>query len=301
MKTKRTDRIAETHFGPVWFIPGENRGKYPYCHSVYVEGAGILIDPASDRERLAQLREDPGVKEVWLSHAHEDHFMHLDLFDDLPLCVTEPDARPLSHVDAIIDAYGTEEKDREFWRVFLTEQCNFRPRTPSRYLKDGEVIRQDGVTIEVIGTPGHTPGHVAFFFPEPGVLFLGDYDLTRFGPWYGDVLSSIEETVHSVEQLKNIPAAVWLACHEDGVFEQNPGELWDQYLGVMERREEKLMSLLETPHDLEEISRAWIVYGKPREPEDFFLFGEKSHMRKHLDRLVKQGKVVLDRGAYHRV
>jgi glyoxylase-like metal-dependent hydrolase (beta-lactamase superfamily II) len=301
MKTKKTDRIAEKHFGPVWFVPGENKGKYPYCHSVYVEGAGILIDPASDRERLAQLREDPGVKEVWLSHAHEDHFMHLDLFDDLPLSVTEPDASPLSHVDALIDAYGAEEKDREFWRIFLTEQCNFRPRTPSRYLKDGEVIQQDGVTIEVIGTPGHTPGHVAFFFREPSVLFLGDYDLTRFGPWYGDVLSSIEETVHSVEQLKNLPAAVWLACHEDGVFEQDPGELWSQYLGVMDRREEKLMSLLERPHDLEEIARAWIVYGKPREPEDFFLFGEKSHMRKHLDRLVKQGKVVLDEGAYHRV
>jgi hypothetical protein len=42
------------------------------------------------------------------------------------------------------------------------------------------------------------------------------------------------------------------------------------------------------------------VYGKPREPEDFFLFGEKSHMKKHLERLVKQGRVVEDGGVYHR-
>jgi glyoxylase-like metal-dependent hydrolase (beta-lactamase superfamily II) len=77
-------RKEERHFGPVWFIPGENRGRYPFCHSIYIEGARVLIDPASDRERLVQLRENPGVETVWLSHWHEDHFMHLDLFDGLP-------------------------------------------------------------------------------------------------------------------------------------------------------------------------------------------------------------------------
>ena len=44
--------MRETAFGPVRFIPGPNRGKYPHCHSVYVEGDQILIDPAADRERL---------------------------------------------------------------------------------------------------------------------------------------------------------------------------------------------------------------------------------------------------------
>jgi len=39
-------------FGPIRFIPGENRGKYPFCHSLYIDGVGILIDPASDRDRL---------------------------------------------------------------------------------------------------------------------------------------------------------------------------------------------------------------------------------------------------------
>ena len=35
--------IAEKHFGPIWFIPGDNEGKYPFCHSIYIEGPGILI------------------------------------------------------------------------------------------------------------------------------------------------------------------------------------------------------------------------------------------------------------------
>jgi glyoxylase-like metal-dependent hydrolase (beta-lactamase superfamily II) len=80
--------MEEKHFGPVWFIPGENKGKYPFCHSVYIEGECILIDPASDRNRLEKLRATAGVKSVWLSHWHEDHFMHLDLFDDLPLWIS---------------------------------------------------------------------------------------------------------------------------------------------------------------------------------------------------------------------
>jgi len=70
--------MQEQSFGPIRFIPGENRGKYPYSHSLHVDGEGILIDPASDRDRLKRLREESVVGEVWLSHWHEDHFMHLD-------------------------------------------------------------------------------------------------------------------------------------------------------------------------------------------------------------------------------
>ena len=83
-----TKLMEEQRWCPVWFIPGQNKGSYPYCHSLYIEGAGILIDPASDRERLIQLRKEHGVNAVLLSHWHEDHLMHLDLFDDLPLWIS---------------------------------------------------------------------------------------------------------------------------------------------------------------------------------------------------------------------
>jgi hypothetical protein len=51
--------MRERLFGPICFIPGKNKGKYPYCHSLFIEGAGILIDPASDRERLTRAVNTP--------------------------------------------------------------------------------------------------------------------------------------------------------------------------------------------------------------------------------------------------
>jgi glyoxylase-like metal-dependent hydrolase (beta-lactamase superfamily II) len=296
--------VEERRFGPVWFIPGERDGKYPYCHSLYIEKEGILIDPSSDRERLARLREDPGVKAVWLSHWHEDHLMHLGLFHDLPLWTSEEDAPPLSDLEIFLDWYGMEDKDglhRSEFRKFMEEQFNFRPRKPDRFLRGGETLPFGSVTVEVIAAPGHTPGNLAFHFKEPGVLFLGDYDLTPFGPWYGDVYSSIEDTMASIEHLRQVPARVWITGHEQGVFEQEPGRLWDEYVNVILQREEKLLSLLSQPRDRQEIIEAWIVYGKPREPKYLFEFGEWAIMEKHLERLIRQGRVTHEQERYVRL
>ena len=61
-------------FGPVWFIPGENHGKYPFCHSVYVEGAGVLIDPAF-ADTVHRLTEKTAYIELAESTAYQEYFI----------------------------------------------------------------------------------------------------------------------------------------------------------------------------------------------------------------------------------
>ena len=293
--------MKERRFGPILFLPGENGGRYPFCHSIYIESAGVLIDPASGRDGLARLSQNGAVREVWLSHWHEDHFRHLDLFDGLPLRISQTDAPPLSDVDLFLDWYGLDDSGfRDFWRKTLLEEFHFRPREPTSFLHGGDHIRLGGLTVEVIHTPGHTSGHLAFFFKEEGVLFMGDYDLTRFGPWYGDPGSSIEETLSSIERLKEVPARVWVTSHETGIFEAEPGILWDQYVQVIEEREEKLLTFLDKPRTLEEIVEAWIVYRRPREPKAFFAFGEEAIMKKHLERLLGQALVAREGNTFYR-
>ena len=156
------------------------------------------------------------------------------------------------------------------------------------------------VTVEVISTPGHTPGHLAFFFREPGVLFMGDYDLAKFGPFYGDVYASIEETIDSVNLLRKIPAKVFLTSHETGVFMGDPGKLWDDYLNIIYKRERRLIEFLIKPRTIEEIVGTWIVYGREREPKAFFKFAEQALMKKHLERLIRLGRVVREKDQYIR-
>ena len=226
--------------------------------------------------------------------------MHLDLFDDLPLWISPWDAPPLADLQILLDWYGLNAQERTFWEPLLREQFHYRPRKPARYLMDGETIRLGDLSVDVIATPGHTPGHLAFFFREPSVLFAGDYDLTRFGPWYGDLFSDIDQTRASIERLQCVPAHVVLTGHETGVFYDPPLELWHQYVSVIAEREKKLLTLLENPRTLEEIVAACIIYGRPREPKAFFTFGERALMTKHLEHLQKRGIIFSENGRYRK-
>lgn len=299
---KARPAMDERCFGPIRFIPGPNRGKYPHCHSIFIEEAGILIDPAADRQRLAALRDRHAVRSVWLSHWHEDHFMHLDLFDDLPLAMHAADAPFLENMEAFLDGYGIEnEETRAVWKPLLEEVFHFRPRRPDILLEEGQGLVLDGVTVDILHTPGHTPGHLSFLFHEPQVLFLGDYDLTAFGPWYGDRHSSIADTRTSVRRLRGLPARVWLTCHETGVFEAAPPAVWDCYLGVIDRRRDDLLALLAAaPRSMPEIVDAWIVYRRPREPLAFYRHAEQALMGKHLAELMGECRVVFEEGRYRR-
>ena len=297
--------MADRQFGPIRFLRGENNGRYPFAHSLYIEGKNcrVVIDPACSKEKLTKLRDNEGVDTVWLSHWHEDHFSFLYLFDKCPLWVSERDFPPLTGIDQLLDAYGiTDESHRVYWKAAFQKQFHFQPRNSARFINDGEIIDLGGITVEAIATPGHTPGHLSFFFREEGVLLLADYDLTSFGPWYGDAYSSIDETIASLRRLKKIPARVWLTCHDKGLFEENPGIIWENYENTIYKRENKILAFLEKKSaTLDEITAAWLIYGRPREPLAFFQFGERALLKKHLEHLQRQGSIALDKEIYIKI
>ena len=215
-------------FGRIRFICGDNGGKYPFNHSLYLEGknARVIIDPSCGLQKLSDLKKQDGVDQVWLSHWHEDHMGFLNLFDNCTLRISERDFPPLTNMGIFLDWYGIKEKQlRELWENIMLNNFNYHPQKEASFLQDEENIELGSLAVHVIATPGHTPGHLSFFFPDEEILFLGDYDLTSFGPWYGDVYSSIDETIKSIHKLKSIPARRWVASHNTGLFEENPGKL----------------------------------------------------------------------------
>ena len=134
-----------------------------------------LVDPAWDADFLLSQSDKEGYKVtcILLTHWHMDHLRHLYLFDDVPLCMHELDAPPLSDLRVFVDWYGHRRgihKERwEYWLRTLEKEFNVKPRIPAKYLNDGDIIDLGNVTVEVVHTPGHSPGGLSFFFREPWI------------------------------------------------------------------------------------------------------------------------------------
>ena len=57
---------------------------------------------------------------------------------------------------------------------FRVEEYTMFQGCPTRVLQDGDIIDLGGRVLEVLHTPGHSPGHMCFFERETGYLFTGD-------------------------------------------------------------------------------------------------------------------------------
>ncbi len=85
--------------------------------------------------------------------------------------------------------------------AMLDIQQSFQPLTPDRLLSGGETIATAHGVLEIISTPGHSPGHVCLYDRERRVLISGDHILQHISPnigWQpghdalGEFLSSLD-------------------------------------------------------------------------------------------------------------
>ena len=82
-----------------------------------------------------------------------------------------------------------------------------------RGVVDGDVITLGKHTAKVISTPGHTSGHVVYYFTDDHVLFCGD---TLFVMGCGRLFEGTAEQMwHSLQKLKALPVSTNIYCaHE---------------------------------------------------------------------------------------
>jgi glyoxylase-like metal-dependent hydrolase (beta-lactamase superfamily II) len=289
-------------FGSIIFIPGSAGARYPHCNSLFIDDeVRAVIDPGSDEACLRDLASGRRVDVLLDTHYHEDHTAFNHLFPDAALWVHEAEAPCHRSYRTFLEYYGLAETPyRKEWDEFLIGKFHWRERAPARALKDGDILEFGRTRAVVIHTPGHTVGHICLHFPDEGILFLADYDLTPFGPWYGDFCSDIDQTIESMNRLLAIPARLWITGHQLGIVEEGFEGLAEAYLDAIDRREAKLLDALDTPLSLDEIVEKWIIYGRQRNPRYFFELGEREMMRKHMVRLVASGRVTKTNGRYAR-
>ena len=80
-------------------------------------------------------------------------------------------------------------------------------------VKEGDIVELGGAKGRVIETPGHTKGHVSYFFPDDGIVFVGD---TLFSVGCGKLLEGDAKTMWaSLKKLMALPPETKLYCgHE---------------------------------------------------------------------------------------
>ena len=93
-----------------------------------------------------------------------------------------------------------------------------------RVLQGGELLAFHG-GIDVIATPGHTPGHVCFFVKSIGLLVSGDALRVENGELTGPSPISTPDMPAAVASLKNLIAFPIQAvlCYHGGYFVKDPG------------------------------------------------------------------------------
>ena len=281
--------------GSLKFIRG---GKYPHCHTLLIDDArgGIFIDAASKKDILEAANLNNPIRILINSHGHEDHFVYNYLFPKAQLWVHEADAPVFRDIKQLIDCYNPTPSERKHWLKVIKESCHYEARDPDRLLKNEDELTFTATHCRVVHTPGHTPGHCAFHFPEERVLYTADLDLVKAGPYYGDVDSSIENTLDSLDHLAGIDVDVYLASHGRGIHEGDPDRI-RRYAKVVYAREEKLLDFLaDGPKTLEAITAHGIIYGPPRVISGWDLSSsERAMMKKHLEWLIKKGMAYSDK------
>jgi glyoxylase-like metal-dependent hydrolase (beta-lactamase superfamily II) len=160
---------------------------------------GLIIDPADEANFLSEQVLELGVKPLYLlaTHGHFDHLLaayELGLAFKIPLLLHQND---LPLVKRMVPS-ATWWLKRRIWE---------RPPEKINFVKEGDLIKLGNMVLEVIHTPGHSPGGICLYGRKEKVLFTGDTLFAEGMVGRTDLsYSSGEALKESLKKLARLPA-----------------------------------------------------------------------------------------------
>jgi glyoxylase-like metal-dependent hydrolase (beta-lactamase superfamily II) len=136
------------------------------CFLVRAEGSehAVIVDPGEEAPRLLQAIEDAGVTldAILLTHTHFDH---VGAVAPVARATGAPVYCPQLEVPVLQDVMAFVP-----WPGFGP----YESWDPEHTVAGGETLELAGLTLDVVFTPGHSPGHVTYAVRDAGALFSGD-------------------------------------------------------------------------------------------------------------------------------
>jgi hydroxyacylglutathione hydrolase len=131
------------------------------CWIVRRDDRALVIDPGDEAERIVAAVENITVEAILLTHTHFDHVgavAPLARHTGAPVYCPELEVPVLQDINAyVFPGFGP-----------------FEPYDPERTVRGGERLSLAGLDLDVIFTPGHSPGHVSYSIADEQMLFDGD-------------------------------------------------------------------------------------------------------------------------------
>jgi glyoxylase-like metal-dependent hydrolase (beta-lactamase superfamily II) len=202
----------------IWYIIGRDRDL------IIDTGLGlwpIAIDVAS-------LHERPVI--AVCTHSHHDHAGGLNQFETRLGHAAEAHifATPTRRTIVAELLNDSVIKKPPYDGFDVTKWC-YEPAPLSQEIDEGNIIDLGNRTFHILHLPGHSPGSVALWEKETGLLFTGDvlYD----GTLYDHLYHSVPETLcDSLKRLRDMPINTIHAGHYESFDRYRMRTIIDEYL-----------------------------------------------------------------------
>ena len=136
------------------------------CYVLRRDGAqsGLIVDPGEEAPRIIAAVEKMGVgvEAILLTHTHFDH---IGAVAPVARATGAPVYCPVIEVPVLADIMSYVP-----WPGFGPYESYEADET----VAGGERLELAGMEIDVVFTPGHSPGHVTYAIPAEGAMFSGD-------------------------------------------------------------------------------------------------------------------------------
>ena len=281
-------------FGRVAVHLGEKSGKYPDGNQVLVHGADTRV--AFDTPQVAN-RIGPdfeGVDLVILGHVHEDHMAGLHRVPQARVMAHHADLAAAQSWAGLSAHYGYPAHVLGPLKAQIERDFHYVARPDATGYADGAIWPLGGgVTVRAQHLPGHTAGHCALVVENEGLAFIGDIDLSGFGPYYGDATSNLANFRRSLVAVARLDARVWVTSHHRGVITDRADFVAQlaAFAAKIDERSDRLLAMLAPgPQSLDDLVGQGLLY-PPGHDALWVACAERRSITMHLDEMLADGRV----------